>query len=40
MTWTWAPLLMIAGFLMFGAAFVIVSDVGDWINRRGNGRNE
>ena len=34
----YAPLLMVGGFLMFGLAFVIVSDTGDaisrWLERR------
>lgn len=33
MPW-WTPLAMIGGFLTFGAVFVIVSDVGDWLKRR------
>jgi hypothetical protein len=34
MTWAWAPMIMIGGFLAFGAAFVLVSDLGDWLSRR------
>lgn len=33
MAW-WAPLAMIGGFLLFGALFVTVSDIGDWLERR------
>jgi hypothetical protein len=35
MDFAWAPVIMVAGFLMFGAAFVIGSDIGDWLSRRG-----
>jgi hypothetical protein len=30
----WAPILMVTGFLMFGVAFVLVSDGLDWLKRR------
>jgi hypothetical protein len=35
MSWSWAPVIMIGGFLCFGALFVTVSDIGDWLSRRG-----
>jgi hypothetical protein len=35
MDWSWAPVIMLAGFLLFGAVFVIGGDIGEWLSRRG-----
>lgn len=37
---SYAPLIMIGGFLLFGLVFVIMSDVTDWIERRKMQKNQ